>query len=373
MELSKVLSVYVRASVPVLLSGQPGIGKSAGIEAMFAKTPCPACKGGPSHLFVLLASIREPTDIAGWPVRGEKGVVVEGPQWLKIIAEMVGKGHYYGLFIDELRTVSPAKQAPLLRIFNERKVGDYDELPMNVPIIGAANSIEDSAGGWPIEPTLANRFGHVTWLPDVDFWCMGMATGAFVVRTHLPKDALDRLSSERSLLASFIKSRRELLIQMPKDETKRDGPWPSPRSWDMAAHLLATAGEDDTSLREDLLATMVGNEAAVEFVTWQRNMDLPNPQDVLAGSYSIEESFDRNRPDRVYAIVSNVVAYALDHLTSNTWDDVWSFGVTAARNGFTDVFAGFIPSLLTAGEESKEMLSDIRSQYVDFQPLIERL
>jgi len=377
MDIGRVLNTYVRARVPVLMTGKPGIGKTAGVESMFEDTPCPApeCKGGPSHLFTLLASVREPTDIAGWPTRTDNGVVVVGPSWVAWLNEKYSTGHFVGLFIDELRTVSPAKQAPLLRILNEHKVGDFDSIPMGVPIIADANSIEDSAGGWPISGVLANRMGHVPVSASLDDWLRGMVTGKFKMRSDLLPEAAERLTEERALVASFVRARSELLISMPKEEVKQDGPWPSPRSWDMSAHLLATAGPDDENLRLDLMGSMVGEEAAVEFLTWKRNMDLPVPQDVLAGSYDEYEVFDRNRPDRVYAVVAGTVAYVVEHMTANTWEDVWRFGGKCAKNGFTDVFAGFIPSLTAAGEATDEMLSDIAQNeaYVDFLPLIERL
>lgn len=377
MDIGRVLNIYVRARVPVLMTGKPGIGKTAGVESMFLDTPCPAkeCKGGPSHLFTLLASVREPTDIAGWPTRTDDGVVVVGPSWVKWLNEMYDGGHFVGLFIDELRTVSPAKQAPLLRILNEHKVGDFDSIPFGVPIIAAANSIEDSAGGWPIQGVLANRMGHVPVTPSLDDWLRGMITGKFKMRSELSQDAEDRLTEERALVASFVRSRSELLISMPKEEVKQDGPWPSPRSWDMSAHLLATAGPEDENLRLDLMGSMVGEEAAVEFLTWKRNMDLPVPQDVLAGSFDEMEVFDKQRPDRIYAIVAGTVAYVIEHLTDNTWEDVWHFGAKCAQHGFADVFAGFIPSLDAAGHESAIDLTNqaaVKAQ-VDFLPLIERM
>jgi hypothetical protein len=381
MDIGRVLNTYVQARVPVLMTGQPGIGKSAGTESMFEDTPCTAagCDGGPSHLFVLLASVREPTDIAGWPTRTDKGVVVTGPSWVTFINELHEAGHFVGLFIDELRTVSPAKQAPLLRILNERRVGDFDSIPMGVPIVAAANSVEDSAGGWPISGVLANRMGHVPVVPNLDEWVRGMVTGKFKARTDLGDEAVSRLTEERAMVASFVRARPNLLISMPKEEIKQDGPWPSPRTWDLASHLLAVAGTDvdDENLRLDLISSMVGEAAAVEFITWKRNMDLPMPQDVLAGSFDEHEVFDRNRPDRTYAVVANLVGYVVERMTAVTWDDTWRFGGKCATNGFADVFAGFIPSLIEAGNACGEQLSDFNvvgdGAYTKFLPLIERL
>ena len=60
--------------------------------------------------------------------------------------------------------------------------------------------------------------------------------------------------------------------------------WPSPRSWDMAATLLAggqAAGSDDL-VRSLLVRGAVGQGPGIELLTWLVEADLPDPEEVLA-------------------------------------------------------------------------------------------
>ncbi|MBV9543593.1 MAG: AAA family ATPase, partial [Chloroflexi bacterium] len=70
-----VLRAAGRAGVAVCLWGDPGIGKSALIQAAAAADDVP-CE-------IVIGSLREPSDFAGLPVVTDEGVRLEPPSWAK--------------------------------------------------------------------------------------------------------------------------------------------------------------------------------------------------------------------------------------------------------------------------------------------------
>ena len=61
------------------------------------------------------------------------------------------------------------------------------------------------------------------------------------------------------------------------------GPWPSVRSWTNAAICAAALEAIDAEplLRYRAIAGCVGEEAALEFQTWEQSLDLRDPEEWL--------------------------------------------------------------------------------------------
>ena len=228
----------------------------------------------------VIASIREPSDFAGLPVVVADGVRFAPPGWARRLAE-AGQGL---LFLDELSTAPPAVQAALLRVVLERVVGDL-ALPDDVAVVAAANPPEQAADGWDLSAPLANRLCHLTWEIDPRAVADGLAGGwAAPVVPALPGRWEAGLGLTRGLVAAFLHARPALACAPPTDAASAGRGWPSPRTWDMAARLLAAAdaaGAGDQA-RSALVRGSVGEGAGVEFLAWLAEMDLPDPEAVLA-------------------------------------------------------------------------------------------
>ena len=148
------LALATAANLPVLLWGQPGIGKSSTLTEL--------ARGLGLPLETVIASVHEPSDFSGLPVLGSdpagQGVAMAPPDWA-VRLRRVGDGL---LFLDELSSAPPAVQAALLRVVLERRVGSL-ALPDGVRIVAAANPPGSAADGWQLAPPLANRFIHLDW------------------------------------------------------------------------------------------------------------------------------------------------------------------------------------------------------------------
>lgn len=293
----QAIGYCVAAGVPSIAWGDPGTGKTSAITAL--------AEAMGAHLEVIIASICEPADIGGWPVADHTAGCVRRspPLWARNMIE-----HGGGIaFWDEASTPPPAVQAGMLRVILDNVVGDV-RLPDNTVHIAAANPPESAAGGWDLAPPLANRFCHFDWTFDAKTWSEGLAAGAWPAPTvpTLPAGWESNGIEARGLIAGYTKTRPQVVLQLPQDETKAGRAWPSPRSWTMASRLLSAsmAGSAPHDVRMSLVAGCVGIGVAHEFFGWVEKLDLPDPEEILKKPTTIRLPFSRG--DRMYVVLAGV-------------------------------------------------------------------
>ncbi|MDR7277773.1 AAA family ATPase [Catenuloplanes atrovinosus] len=323
------LALAVAADLPVLLWGEPGIGKTAGLMQLAADLGLP--------LTTVIASVHEPSDFAGLPVVGDdpavRGVAMAPPDWaVRLVRD--GKGL---LFLDELSTAPPAVQAALLRVVLERRVGALT-LPAGVRIVAAANPRGSAADGWELSPPLANRFVHLQWTHDTQVVARGL--GGVWPRATLPRLDPERLPEAlayaRRALSTFLTARPGLVHRLPGSEQVRGGAWPSPRSWEMTLRLVAFARAAGTS--RDVLSMLVrgavGDGPGLELLAGLDRLDLPDPEAVLADP---EHAPLPERGDLRQAVLDGVVAALADRPSRVRWDAAWAVLARAAETGPPDL------------------------------------
>ena len=319
-----VIDACGRAHVPVLLLSDPGMGKSSLVRGIAAADGL-SCE-------TVLGSIREPADVAGLPIVTEGGAVLDPPAWAKRLAA-AGAGY---LFLDELTTCPPSVQAAMLAVALDRTVGDL-RLPDGVRVVAGANPADRAADGYEISPPLANRFCHVDYTPSVDEWLDGMQ-GGWSAPPASRAVAWDkaRHAAMVGAVTGFIRTRPDLLHRFPTTAAGSAGPWPSRRVWDMLARALTHLRDDDHAAVQAVTFGLVGEGAGVEFLTWRREADLPDPAAVVQDPSLVEWT---ERPDRVWAVLSGVVGWATGQGTQEAWRKAWGPLLAAAAGGAPDVAA----------------------------------
>ncbi|HTW11055.1 MAG TPA: ATP-binding protein [Acidimicrobiales bacterium] len=342
---SEALAVALAAGVPVVLWGSPGTGKTSAVRALAESLGWP--------VEVVIGSIREPADFGGLPVVVDGGVRMAPPAWANRLAE-AGRGL---LFLDELTTAPPAVQAAMLRVVLERVVGDI-ALPAAVRVVAAANPPEEAADGWELAPPLANRLVHLDWPVEATSVVHGLAVG-FPVPTLLMAEetTVAHQVAARAAVAAFLQVRPALVLQVPKVAALSSRGWPSPRSWEAVAILLATceasrASEDARAL---LVTGAVGEGPALEFLSWLANADLPDPETVLADpdAFVLPE-----RSDRAFAALTAVAAVAIAKRDAKTWTAAWRVVAKAAASA-PDVAALVARSLAAARPEGADLPAEV--------------
>ncbi|WP_372341432.1 AAA family ATPase [Streptomyces sp. CC224E] len=321
----EALTLAVAADLPVLLWGEPGIGKTAVLTRLAESLGLP--------LTTVIASVHEPSDFAGLPIVGDdpavQGVPMAPPQWA---VELVRAGRGL-LFLDELSTATPAVQAALLRVVLERRVGAL-QLPPGVRIVAAANPRASAADGWELSPPLANRFVHLRWVHDREVVVRGL--GGVWPRAELPVIEPELLGGAvefaRRAVCGFLEARPKLIHQLPSSETRRGGAWPSPRSWETALTLLAFATA--ASVSRDVLALLVrgavGDGPGLELLAHLDRMELPDPESLLADPAAAELPV---RGDLRQATLDAVVAAVGARPGRERWEAAWGVLVRALETG----------------------------------------
>jgi hypothetical protein len=325
----EALTLAVSADLPVLLWGEPGIGKTAALNQLAEALDLP--------LTTVIASVHEPSDFSGLPVVGDdpatQGVPMAPPDWAVRLVR-AGRGL---LFLDELSTAPPAVQAALLRVVLERRVGAL-RLPPGVRIVAAANPRSSAADGWELSPPLANRFVHLQWTHDHDVVVRGLG-GTWPTAT-LPRLAAARLPDAvafaRRAVCGLLAARPGLVHQLPKNEARRGGPWPSPRSWEMALRLtaFATAADASREVLSMLVRGTVGDGPGLELLAGMDRMDLPDPEVLLADPAA---AVLPERGDLRQVVLDGVVAAVRRRPEQSRWDAAWSLLVLALETGAPDL------------------------------------
>ncbi|MFF9012146.1 AAA family ATPase [Streptomyces sp. NPDC014870] len=325
----EALTLAVAADLPVILWGEPGIGKTAALTRLAEELDLP--------LTTVIASVHEPSDFSGLPVVGddpaEQGVPMAPPDWAVRLVR-AGRGL---LFLDELSTAPPSVQAALLRLVLERRIGAL-RLPPGVRIVAAANPRSSAADGWELSPPLANRFVHLQWVHDAEVVVRGL--GGTWPRATLPRLGPGKLPEAvafaRRAVCGFLTVRPELVHRLPSSETRRGGPWPSPRSWDMTLRLIAfaTAAGSSRDVLAQLVRGTVGDGPGLELMASVDRMDLPDPETLLAdpGAAELPE-----RGDLRQAALDGVVAAVRARPDEARWDAAWAVLVRALETGAPDL------------------------------------
>jgi hypothetical protein len=328
----QALQVAVAANVPVLVWGEPGAGKTASINAMVRAMGW--------HLETVLASLREPSDFAGLPVLSGEEVRMAPPDWARRLA---GRDDAV-CFFDEISTASPSTQRALLRVIHERVVGDL-ALGPQVRMVAAANPAEVAAGGWDLTPPLANRFLHLDWKVDPGVVAAGM-TGRWPNPQPLTIDPQwnSNIGTFGAVVSGFLSARPDQAHQLPKDPSAAGRGWPSPRAWESVIRVLAACTNSGigTEARLGLIAGLVGDGSAIEFARYERDLDLPDPELLLADPSSYHRPA---RDDQVHAIMAAVTAAVHRDLTAERWTQAMEVFSVAAETGTVDIAALGVRSL----------------------------
>lgn len=242
-----VIEAHMNANVPVLLTGQPGAGKSDVVHQI-------AAARGWNLVDPFLPTL-DAVDLRGLP-SVQNGKAVFAP--FGALPDASRDGPEGILFLDELPNADNAVQKVAMGLALQRRVGDY-HLPPGWRVIAAGNRLQDRAGAGRLLSSLANRFAHVGMTVDLDDWC-NWALGHGVA----PE------------LVAFLRFRHELLCDFNPDRAVNA----TPRTWAMVGRHLALALATD--VESAVITSLVGEGQAAELIAFLRIWrNLPSPDAIF--------------------------------------------------------------------------------------------
>ena len=354
----KVLLASMKARMPAVLVGPPGVGKTAKLQELAARMGY--------ELIMLVGSQLDPTDIVGLP-KGELlgqtedgkdvfGTVNLSPWWQVRI--LLNKKVI--LFLDEWSNTSAATRASMLTMLQSREFPNGQKMPRETIVVGAMNPTDQAADGYDLDPPTTNRINFIVWAPSVEEWKIGMLNA-------WGKKVSDDEMGWRQKIVRFIEdspaSLQKLPVTVNSPESYGVNPrdasemevlryaWPSRRSWDNLSRALTYAGSENM-VQDTLAQGIVGYEQAAKFRDWLNRNSTVSPGDLMANPKSI--NWKTATQDEATFLLRSVIDSVLDDKSSiqalRVFDEI-------AKQGRQGVGAGYIRELIQV-TTNKSMISE---------------
>jgi len=249
-EAMTILEEMVKLQRPVMLWGQPGIGKSELVEQLGEKLK--------RKVIDIRLLIMDPTDLRGIPYKTSDDKMI----WATPTCFPTDPNDTSIILLDEITAAPASVQAAALQLVLNRRIGDY-HLPKGTSIIAAGNRESDKTAAQKMPSALANRFIHLPIGFNFDAW----KEWAFANEIH--PHVIGFLSAFPAQSNTFS----------PKNNYKV---FATPRTWVFVSQILKSNLPED--LLMDVVAGTVGEGVALQFRTHRNHAaKLPNPDDVLLG------------------------------------------------------------------------------------------
>jgi hypothetical protein len=277
----QALRRFVPQRLPVLLTGAPGVGKTASVQAVARDLGC--------EIIVSHPVTSDPTDFRGlpWMVDGHAAFLPVGD-----LARLEAIGDRQAIWlIDDLGQATTAVQAAVMQLVHRdgRALNGFT-LPENVAVVACTNRAQDRAGVGCFLAPLVSRFTTVLEIePEpVSFVHWAIRNGGF-----------------NPLVASFIRWKPTYLLdENPPAHSLQ--PRCSPRTWESASKILDLGFPPDQLT--DLLRGAITPAIAIEFLAYlQVFRSLPNADLVRA---SPDTAPLPSAPDATYATVIHLALAA---------------------------------------------------------------
>lgn len=283
---------FKKAPTPVMIWGQPGVGKSQIVRAVGRLTNRPVID--------VRLLLKDPTDISGLPYYSP----VDNKMHYAHPADLPHEDGEFAnaiLLLDELPAAPQAVQSSALQLVLEREIGTY-KLPEGVMIMAAGNRATDGASYNNMPTPLRNRFRHYTLEVDVKSWLEWARDNQIntAIQAYIQANPGD--------LNTFDPSQRHVYA------------YATPRSWEFVSadidsvHNLRDGGMTitNTEIFRRVSAT-VGEGIRNKFKGFYEDaLSLPDPYEVVAGNIT---KFDIEKTPMKYACTLNVM-YALRDVIS---------------------------------------------------------
>ena len=304
--LKSLIRRSVEVKLPLMIWGQPGIGKSDTVSQVAQELGRP--------LIDIRLPLLEPTDMRGIPYLADiktydkDGNLVTDDHNLPITEKEFRWSPPSDLprdamsnalvFYDEISAATPSVQAATYQIILNRRIGNY-QLPEKVAIVAAGNRVKDRGVAYNMPSALRNRFVHTTLEVNAEDW------REWAVMNRIHRHVVGYIGFAGGDLNTF--------------ESQGDSEaFATPRSWSMVSRFLQEANQDgamiDSQIDEEVLRYLVKGAVGVgpgtKFMSYRKRADvLPPARSVLDGTVKKLPNCDI---DISYALTTGMVYELVD-------------------------------------------------------------
>ena len=279
-QLFEFLLAMIHANQPVMIWGQPGVGKSD------------VCKQVAAYLKYFYHTIHpllyERIDMVGIPYVSEQ-----------ITTEYATPGFFpptsskdmHLINIEEITSSKQDTQSALFQLIWDRRCGDY-ELPEGARLVACGNRLSDRGVVHRMPSPLASRFIHVELGHSIEDWT------DWAIENDIDIDVISFLNLVPDLLNQFKPKSDEVV-------------YPCPRTWQSVSRTKSTA-EERLDEEGQLAAYIgaVGHAAASDFWGFlQAKHELPQPRTVIMNP---EETIVPHEPSQQILLSGALIKLADD-------------------------------------------------------------
>ena len=323
--------------IPVMIWGQPGIGKSAIIQQI-------GKKHGRAVIDVRLL-LKDPTDISGLPYYNPKvdKLVYSTPADFPDLNDPEQEHLHDAIIIfDELSSAPKAVQSAALQLILDRKIGQYT-LPEKVIMVAAGNRDGDGNSFEEMPTPLRNRFAHIDVIADFTQW------KKWAEDNNIHPIVLGYLESNGNDFNKF-------------DPRKLSGVYAfaTPRSWERVSDALWSITDRATlaikkSMLINMAGSLVGTDVANSLSAYYETFgQVPLPVDILEGRVT---QFDYNTLDnRKQQSARYATVLGLTHVLKERWNAVK--GDKKAEQAYLDTeLEHFVSYMQKSMQSDKEFMA----------------
>ena len=330
-------------SLPAYLEGTSGSGKTEAAKSL--------AKSFGKYFESKAATQCSPEIFAGFPYPDQiAGVMRYLPDSAAERIDEAGEGGSVVL-LDELADAPRTVQAALHGPWLEGQWGDK-KLPRHARI-ACSNPPHISTTGGSLSRPMAKRCIHFEYAPDGVWWAEREEMGWPVEEPLVPlgSEWNSNQAKWRVLLGAFMRRFPDYFDaddrNFPSEiraGIKDSDASPCARTWSAVRVFAAYA--DYYDLGANVLAVLVegcvGHASAQKFLTYVRELDLPDPEQVLSDPMGVTLP---NRGDQIFAVVRSVVVAVVERNTVERYEAAWQFAVRLKDEGHGGAAALAVPEL----------------------------
>lgn len=309
---------YGGRNIPVGLEAVPGCGKTQITEQVAEKLGAVAIERGLCENFAFSLFVGPqtmPESIEGIPAPDMDAKALSRLPLIGV-RKLIDAGYGVCAF-DELTSTLQATGAAMMTAIQDGRYGDV-VMPHTVARVCMWNPPTCAAAGRDFSAPEINRICRIEWqLPLGDFLDHLAGGEGAVAHIRVLDEDWEEKGTPRAatLVRAYLQTNQAAANTMQSGKTteaQASMPWASQRSWANVVRLLAAVislGEEPNSdLAYILVKGMIGEGEADSFIGFLREMDLPDPEDILAEALKdVKGETDEERIKRIGAAIPKAV------------------------------------------------------------------